>query len=91
VTDETIIRMAEEASQALSEVDGHIQCNYLMPSYNAMLQAAKANHPNDPFLSALIPLELISDRKFYVSGAELRVLLGQLRIALESLHEPPQR
>jgi hypothetical protein len=82
IRDEMLVRMIEEASKSLSQVDGYQNCSLLVGSYNALLQAAKANHPNDPFLSALERLDKEEDD---VTVAVMRVLLGQMRIALESL------
>jgi len=82
IKDEMLIRMIEEASKSLAQVDGYQNCNQLVPSYNALLQAAKANHPNDPCLGAL---ERLNKEEDDVSAMVLRVLLGQMRIALESL------
>lgn len=53
MTDEAIIRITQESCKVLSGVPWHSECKYLLPSYNALLQAAKANHPEDPFISAL--------------------------------------
>lgn len=77
---ETLVRMVEEAAKSLSEVDGYCNCQNLIPSYNALLAASKAALPEDAFLRALTPLE--GDR---AHAAEMRVLFGQLHIALESL------
>ncbi len=54
--DETIIRMLQETCQVLSQM-GHKpfpqECRYLQHSFDALLQAARANHPGDVFLNAL--------------------------------------
>jgi hypothetical protein len=55
-----------------------------VPSYNALIQAAKGNHPEDSFLDAL-PVIPNSGGESGISVAELQALLGQLRIALESM------
>lgn len=87
--DEVIIRMLQEASQALKGVSFPVTTPHLAPSYNALLAAAKANHPDDPFLSALSPIEKSEGgrREDGVGPEEMRVLFGQLRIVLESLLE----
>jgi hypothetical protein len=86
MTDTTIIRIAEETSRALEDAHPFSQCLLLVPSYNALLQAAKANHPDDPFLRVLTTLSANGEVNS-ISVAELRALLGQLRIALESMQE----
>ena len=55
--DEVIIRMLQEASHGLKEVSFPVTTPHLIPSYNALLAAAKVNHPTDPFLSVLSPIE----------------------------------
>jgi hypothetical protein len=82
--DAIIIRMAEETSKALSDAHPFSQCPHLLPSYNALLRAAQANHGTDPFLGALTPIQPHTDEDS-VTVAELRALLAQIRIALESL------
>ncbi len=84
--DEMMIRMSTETCGVLANVGKHypIEFRYLHHSYNALLQAAQANHPADAFLRALPKLEGdISD----VSPQEMHILFAQLRIALESLQE----
>jgi hypothetical protein len=85
-----LVRIAEETGKMLAEMDGEMPCGTMAPSYNALLQAAKANHPNDPFLSALTTFKLTGGRDPVVedgdpTAAEMRALFAQLRIALESL------
>jgi hypothetical protein len=102
--DAVIIRMLQEACTALEGVSFPVTTPHLVPSYNALLAAAKANHPTDPFLSALTNLEVLPPvrnengkfrREDAVGPEEMRVLFGQLRVVLESLQEeetavPPQ-
>ena len=89
MTDSTIIRMAEESSKALSEAHPYTQCRHVVPSYNALVQAAQENHPADTFLRTLASIDLRAGEDS-ITVAELRVLLAQLRIALESLQREPQ-
>jgi hypothetical protein len=86
--DETIIRMLQETCDALKGVGFPASARHLVPSYNAVLAAAKVNHPSDPFLGALRPLE---DGHEGAGPEEMRILFGQLRIALEALHEDRSR
>jgi hypothetical protein len=82
--DETIVRMLEDACTGLQEVNFPARTPNLLPVYNALLAAARANHPDDPFLNALGRIENNGE-----SGPEeMRVLFGQLRILLESFREP---
>lgn len=83
---DTLIRLVEEAAKGLADVDGYCNCRNLVPSYNALLTAAKDALPEDAFLRALQPLE-----KDHAQAAEMRILFGQLRIALESLVATAQR
>lgn len=82
--DATIIRMAEETAVALRDAHAFQETTHMAPTYNAMLQAARANHPDDLFLNTLVAINTDSDG---ISIAELRALLAQLRIALESLKD----
>ena len=83
MTDAMIIRMLAESSEALEQAHPYSQCRNLAPSYNALLEMAKANHPADPFLRALARID--PDQEDGITVAELRVLFAQLRIALEAL------
>ncbi|MGC4045632.1 MAG: hypothetical protein QM758_17715 [Armatimonas sp.] len=53
----------------------------LIPSYNAVLSAAKANHPEDTFLKVLLPLEPSGEM---ISIAEMTALFAQIGIVLEA-------
>jgi hypothetical protein len=87
--DETIILMLAEASKGLEGVSFPVTTPHLIPSYNALLSAAQANHPNHPFLSALTGIEMPvkgeGRREESVGPDEMRILFGQLRIVLEAL------
>jgi hypothetical protein len=83
MNDKGIILMAHETCKVLSNVPWHVTCNYLVPSYNALLQAAKANHPDDPFIGVLSSVQLNEDDG--LNGPQMNILFTQLRIALESL------
>ena len=52
MTDETILRMVEETTKVLSRTDSYVSAKHLTPSYNALLQAAKENHPPESGLPA---------------------------------------
>jgi hypothetical protein len=52
----------------------------LIPSYNAVLAAAKTNHPDHPFLKVLEPLEPNGE---LISIAEMSALFAQIGIVLE--------
>ena len=86
--DETIIRMIVESTEVLAKMRFPQECRYVQHSYNALLKLARANHPGDPFLSALSLLESDGSEG---NPQEMYILFAQLRIALESLQEalPP--
>lgn len=79
--DSILIRMLEETCDMLKHVDAYVSCTHLIPSYNAILLAAQANHPTDPFLHALVPIQVADGT---AGSTEIRVLFAQVRIALES-------
>jgi hypothetical protein len=83
MTDKGIIQMAQETCKVLTHVPWHVTCNYLIPSYNALLQAAKANHPDEPFINVLTSIQL--NEEDGLNGPQMNILFTQLRIALESL------
>lgn len=90
--DTILLRLLEETANGLEGVSFPVTTPYLIPSYNAILAAAQANHPTDAFLSALTPLEPPSQNDRHNSGGgpeEMRVLVAQLRIVLESYAEKP--
>jgi hypothetical protein len=81
MTDKAILSMANQTSEILSEAPWHVDCKALLPSYNALLTAAKENHPEDSFLRALTSLD--PNQEGDVNAPVLSVLLAQLRMALE--------
>ena len=80
--DETLVRLVQDASQKLEHVRFPVTTPNLISVYNALLAAAKVNHPSDPYLSLLPTL---ADGE--TGPEEMRVLLGQLRIVLEALQD----
>jgi hypothetical protein len=84
MTDETIVKMLRETCQVLSRMEFFEPSKYLLPSYNALLTAARANHPNEPFLSVLPTLEGGEDEEAFNPHTAC-ILFSQLRIALESM------
>jgi hypothetical protein len=88
--DAVIIRMIDETSKGLARMrfPESWSCAHIVPSYIALVRAAKANHPNDPFLAALPVLD--RDQGKGLNPTELQLLFTQLRIALESLHGEPE-
>ena len=85
MNDAIIIRMATETIQHLRHAIPVSSCPYMVPSYNALVTAARANHPDDTFLKALEPLPTTGDDRDCISIAEITALFAQLAIALESL------
>jgi hypothetical protein len=53
MTDDVIIRLATEACEALSDMEFWMGCDSFVPTYNGLVQAAKANHPEHDFIAAL--------------------------------------
>jgi len=88
MTDETILRMVEETCKVLSRTDSFVSARHLTPSYDALLQAAKENHPDDRFLGILPTLGFGEGDE--ITSSQMNVLLAQLRVALESL-QPSRR
>jgi len=82
MNDAILIRIIEEMSKPLVDLDGHCSADEMVPSYNALLGAAQANHPDVPFLNAMAPIQQKS-----VNSGPLLALLAQLRIVLEYLQE----
>ncbi len=85
MNDATIIRMATETIQHLRHAIPVSSCPYMVPSYNALVSAASANHPEDVFLKVLAPIPTTGDDRDCISIAEINALFAQLIIALESL------
>lgn len=88
MNDATIIRIATETTRHLGNAISVSPAPHMTPSYNALLLAARANHPGDPFLSALSPLPSPGESGACgesVCVAEITALFAQLAIALESL------
>ncbi len=76
--DEVILRMLRDARESLADARFPVDVSHVVPAYNALLAAVKANHPQEAYLQALSAIE---------GGAgpeELRVLFGQLSILLEA-------
>jgi len=80
--DDVLIRLLQDANHALEGVGFPVETPNLVPIYNALLGALKANHQGQSYVQALLPVES-------AGPDELRVLFGQLRILLESLIETP--
>lgn len=80
--DETLVRLLQDACQKLERVNFPVTTPNLIPVYNALLTATKANHPGHAYL-AVLPVLAESE----TSPEEMRVLLGQLRIVLEAVSE----
>ena len=97
--DITLVRMLDEARKGLEGVNFPARTPHLLPAYNALLMAARANHPEDVFLQALEPIENRGGEERREDGRrdrrdvpecgpeEMRVLFGQLYICMESFAE----
>ena len=84
MNDTVIIRLATETIQHLRNAISVGSALHMVPSYNALLTAAKNNHPNDIFLQALMILPTKSDDCDGISIAEISALFAQIAIALDS-------
>ena len=80
MTDKVIIRIAEETTRWLKRALPGDSTPSVVPSYNALLAAAKENHPEDTFLANLEPIEKVE------SAVDLAILYSQLRIAIEAMN-----
>jgi hypothetical protein len=97
MTDELILRLVDETCKGLGRMEFFNPCAHLIPSYNAVVRAAQANHPDDPYLNTLFPILQPNENaerpdKHGSDGSGinpplLRILFTQLRIILESLQE----
>ena len=88
MTDEMILRLAAEASEALSKMEFWMKCHEFVHVYNRMLQSAKENHPGTE-LDRLGPLKVPTFGESLVGNvdypAEMRIRIAELRIVLEAL------
>lgn len=82
MNDAMLLRILEELVKPLGHMDVHCSVDELVSSYNALLGAAKANHPDVALLNALEPLE-----RGNINAGPFLALLAQLRIILEYLQE----
>ncbi|MCW3054818.1 MAG: hypothetical protein JWN14_3988 [Chthonomonadales bacterium] len=82
MSDAILVRIIEEMTKPLSDLNGHCSADEMVPSYNALLGAAQANHPDVPFLNAMEPIPQKS-----INSGPLLALFAQLRIVLEYLQE----
>jgi hypothetical protein len=80
INDDVLLRIIEEMSKPLAHMDVHCSTDEIVSSYNALLGAAQANHPDVPLLTALAPLEHNS-----INAGPMLALFAQLRIILEYL------
>ncbi len=81
MNDELLIRLLEDTCRKLEKIKFPVETPHLAPTYNALLGAAKANHPGHPYLGflELLPAEA------QPGPEELSILFGQLRIVLEAI------
>lgn len=86
MTDNVLLLMIEEITKPLSKGEGDSPCAEMIPSYNAILSAAKGNHPEDLFLGNLLPI----DKGGFVNVSQLLALFALLRFVLEWLQTARQ-
>jgi len=94
MTDEMILRLAAEASEALSKMEFWMTCNEFGNVYNRLLQSAKENHPRTE-LDRLGPLEAPTFGQSLLGNvnypAEMRIRFSELRIVLEALQTDSEK
>lgn len=88
--DSVILEMLEESGRVLNRMEFFEPCKHIVPTYNALLLAARENHPEEPFLQALPTVEP-GGGEDSVNPRTLALLCGQLRIALASLQTEAPR
>ena len=86
MNDTTLLKLIHETVRHLGNAISVSPAYQLIPSYNAVLASAKANHPSHSFLSVLTPLEANGEM---VSIAEMTALFAQIAIVLEASAENP--
>ena len=88
MTDEMILRLATEASEALSKMEFWMKCDEFGHTYNRLWQSAMENHPGTE-LDRLGPLKLPTFGEYLLGNrhvpAEMRIRFSELRIVLEAL------
>ncbi len=82
MNDALLLRLIGAMTKPLTHVDGHCSVDEIIPSYNALLTEAKANHPDVTFLANISPLKQNS-----INAGPMLALLAQLQIVLEYLQE----
>jgi hypothetical protein len=84
MTDTMILRLLDETCVLLRKIPWHQESHHLLPSYYALLQAARANHPDDAFLNSAFPGPPAGEPDQGISPLELAILFTQLKIVLEA-------
>jgi hypothetical protein len=88
MTDEMILRLAAEASEALSKMEFWMTCHEFANVYDRLLQSAKENHPGTE-LDRLGPIKVPTLGKSLLGNfnypAEMKIRFSELRIVLEAL------
>ena len=87
MNDTLLLQMIAEITQPLSTGEGDSPCAEMIPSYNAILSVAKGNHPEDPFLGNLLPI----DKGGFVNVSQLLALFALLRFVLDWLQTTRQQ
>jgi hypothetical protein len=87
MSDTVLVRMIEEMTKPLAQADPYCPADAMISSYNAVLGAVKANHPDVPLLAALEPLQQngVNSGHNSVNTGPMLALLAQLCIILEAL------
>jgi hypothetical protein len=94
MTDEMILRLAAEASEALSKMEFWMTCHEFCDVYHRMLRSAQENHPGTE-LERIGPLKVPSFGQSLVGNvnypAEMRIRFSELRIVLEAFQTESEK
>jgi hypothetical protein len=86
MTDKMILRIATEASEALSKMEFWMPCHQFGHTYNRLWEMAVDNHPGTD-VDRLGPLKVPKDysRGNIISPSEMKIHFSVLRMVLEAL------
>ena len=81
MNDTILLKLIHETVKHLKEAISVNPAYQMIPSYNAILAAAKENHPDDTFLRVLAPLTTDGE---LITIAEITALFAQIGIVVEA-------
>ena len=86
MNDKILLKLISETVRHLKDAISVNPAYQMIPSYNAILAAAKENYPDDTFLRVLAPLTTDGE---LVTIAEITALFAQIGIVVEARSEKP--